>query len=159
MSRASLETFHKIKSDGTLSKRRLETFASLLQGEKNSTFGLTHNEIGVIASRSGLFPPDYRNNVVARLCELEAQGVVRRVLDTSTCPISKETCTTWETVDFEPTKLTRKTLPTKVELIETLCQQLEAILRRVNAVTEDGKLWKTRTEFVLSDSARHRKKK
>lgn len=159
MSRASIETFHRIEQEGVLSKRRLETLKALWLGEKNSEVGLTHNEIALVAKNFSVFPPNYRHNVVARLCELEEQGVVRRVLDTYKCPVSGETCTTWETVDATPKGFTRKTLPTKVELIEALCQQIELLLPRFKIVTPGGQAWVDKTNMILAQCARHRKKK
>jgi hypothetical protein len=108
MSRASIETYQKITYDGTLSERRWQVYSALWKHEEERPdLGLTHNEISKLVLSMYTFPDGYRNNTVARLCELEKQGVVRRVGEL-TCPVSKELCTTWKTCDSLPKQVTRE---------------------------------------------------
>lgn len=106
MSRASLETYNRIVSEGILSERRLQTLRAVIAIEEinNDRAGFTHNEIAKQLSTMWTFPIGYRHNVVARLCELEEYGVICRS-GYGKCPISGEACTFWATVDAMPVKV------------------------------------------------------
>lgn len=109
MSRASVETYRRIEAEGVLSVRRWQVYTALWRHElERPDLGLTHNEISNYVAEIHQFPEGYRNNTVARLCELEQQGVVCRVGEL-TCPRSGDLCTTWMTVNRMPVELRRPT--------------------------------------------------
>ncbi len=102
MSRASVETYRRIETEGVLSERRWQVYTALwLHENERPGIGLTHNEVSHYVTEIHEFPEGYRNNTVARLCELEKQLVVRRTGDME-CPRSHDLCTTWMTVDRMP---------------------------------------------------------
>lgn len=137
MSRASLETYNKIVSEGILSERRLQTLRAVIAIEEidKDRPGFTHNEIARQLSTMWKFPVGYRHNVVARLCELEEAGVIRRSGD-GKCPISSETCTFWSTVDAMPVKVKKdsKKISNK-QIIANLKLQIEELKSELKNLT------------------------
>lgn len=107
MSHASRETFDQIKAEGILSAMRQEVYEALWTHEHKRDIGLTHNEVSHHVAEANDFRPDYRNNTVARLCELEQMGAVARVGEI-TCPLSGFTATTWRTLNQMPHALPKK---------------------------------------------------
>lgn len=102
MSRPSIDTFRRIVDSGLIVKRRLQVFKALWKHEEERSRGLTHNEIWKYVQSYHTFPEGYRNNVVARLCELKQQGVVDEIEDEFICPISDYPCSTWRTMNKMP---------------------------------------------------------
>jgi DNA-binding HxlR family transcriptional regulator len=163
LSRASVDTFNQLEKDGVLSERRFQTLKALWLFEKDATEGLTHNEIAGHVNTLWKFPANYRHNVVARLCELEEIGLVRRVTEKK-CTESGHLCTSWETVDTSNIKKIEKTVTaTKVELIESLCGQVEQMCafmnKNIDNIPEKWRAWIERSESVVLQCEKFRKKR
>lgn len=96
---------------------------------------------------------------MARLCELEEMGCIRRVRDDVQCPISGETCTTWESVDAMPRLIERAVNPTRVELIRALCSHIEQVVPASLATSAPASAWLKRSAELLSMCEKYRGRK
>lgn len=98
----SIDAYKKIKADGTLSKRRLEALEAVVFTGGNKT----HNELQkwLCDTYPTLYPPNYRNNMVARLGELRDRGVIRETGERE-CTLSGIRCITWESTDEQPLEI------------------------------------------------------
>lgn len=83
--------FEQMKSDGSLSSRRLEI----------ASFFACHDGPPPTAGQIASHLKSNRNNVATRLSEMEHLGVVRKHSEV-TCPISKKLCWTWEMTGRQP---------------------------------------------------------
>jgi hypothetical protein len=96
----SIDTYHKISSEGLLSKRRLEVLESIIKFGRPGTSAeiyrtMNTTEKGITQSR-------------ARFTELERMGVICEV-DKRACSVTGITATVWDLTDNLPTKLERVT--------------------------------------------------
>jgi hypothetical protein len=152
--RASIDVYHRIEAEGLLSKRRKEVYDLLYKygpcscSELFEKFKLTYHPAF-----------HYNHNVHSRLNELEEQGAVYRVTDQYECRVKKNLVHLWDVTDETPREFRPNYGPTKNELINVLCEQLEEVYARIKPETDKGRIWVNRTKAVLQQCSKYRKGK
>ena len=90
----SRDAYNEIKSNGMLSKRRMEAYEVLFN------YGpMTSNEVFQLVNVNG--DPNYRHNTNARMAELRTLGVIAEK-GTKQCSISGNNCILWEVTSNIP---------------------------------------------------------
>ncbi len=161
----SIAAWNYLVNEGLLSKRRAEVLFALSR----------YHAPGMPAPKPDDPPPrctanelyrfmrsmyDFQNmNVVTRLGELRDMGLVREAGERE-CSVTGMVVLLWEIIPdpiFKPH--VKKDEPTRRELIEALCQQLEEIFVRIKPETDKGKIWVNRTKALLQQCEKYRKQK
>ena len=145
----SIEAYHKIKAEGTLSQRRWEVYSTLY------TYGpLTAT--GIAQRMQGYKSPSVGANVHARLCELRVMTVVKEI-GIIACPHTNQDVHMYDVTRNLPVKLVKGLKPSPRELIRALCNQLETIAVKIKPVTKEGIAWKQKTESLLTECSKYQK--
>lgn len=94
--RTSIEIYHKIESNGLLSKKRWEIYRILFKHGP-----LTSNEVFQFSDAKGF---DHRHNTNARMSELRTMGVAEEVGE-KICTVTGVNVLLWDVTDKLPRKI------------------------------------------------------
>jgi hypothetical protein len=145
----SIEAYHKIEAEGLLSRRRWEVY----------DFVYKHGPVIVRDAWKSIAPGTSTGSISTRFSELERMGVLKEVgqqLDEST----GMTVILWDVTENLPREIEKEKIPaTKIELINALCEQIEAIIPRIKTNSAAGVEWMLKTKAVLKQCEKYRKYK
>lgn len=152
--RTSIEAYHRIESEGLLSKRRFQVYSLLFHHGPLTSTGI-HSHLGTTGSIEN-------ENIRARLTEMRAMGCVDEV-GTEVCPITGMEVILWDVTENLPRKLEKGPKePTKVELLQAACKLLDRAMHGTgHPVTKakDWVKWREDTTNTLQACAKYRKGK
>lgn len=149
----SRDAFKKAKEDGIIFQTRVQIKNALDTKGPMTAHECWHELRGWRALQGNA----RINGVTPRFSEMKRDGVVREC-GRRACKITGMRCIVWESTGAPANqKLEFEVLPTKVELIRGLCEQLEIVLPKINPVSEEGKVWTSKTKTVLSQCQRYKK--
>lgn len=130
----SITTYHQIRDEGLLSKRRFQIYEVLHLYGKLTATQIAQRVDGYKSPASGM-------NVSARLFELREMGVVREV-ENVICPVSGRLVILWETTDNLPTKPKTDQKETKAQLLKELYGMVEIMCEHLDARSDIPEVWK-----------------
>lgn len=135
--KTSIEVYHRIKSEGLLSKKRMEIYDILyLYGDQTSA---EVNEKLIRGKQiNGL------SQSRARFTELREMGAIEE-LGTKTCSVTGNTAILWSTTNTIPNKIKKETRKTKKAKVLDL-------LKNLAKISDEDKLVYLREIYKLVDS-------
>lgn len=148
----SIEVYHQIEAEGLLSKRRFEVYSCLYEHGP-----LTQREVTDRISNKYAAERSY----TPRFAELESMAVIKPIGE-RLCSITGRQVLVWDVTNKLPKKIITESLPTKRELIEALCLQLEKMCKHLDkqgtSVPDRWHEWNQFSRNIIEQCNKHRRK-
>lgn len=151
--RTSIAIYREIEDNGLLSARRWQIYQILFKHGP-----LTANEAFQYLAREIGHGFRFDSNTRARFTELRECGAAYEVGE-KVCSVTGVNTILWDVTDKLPRKVEKDHSPTRVELINALCLQIEKLMPHLKPTTPFAQEWLERTAKLLSECEKYRRKK